>query len=747
MKADSQTRESIVIAVLIAATLAVFAVDVSVELGIAGAVPYIVVIWLAFLSRLPWTVWATALFCSILTIIGFVISPDDGETWKVVANRSIALCAVWLTAAMASRLRSQTVARPSVHSDQSIWSRLLNQALARTVLLLIGFFALSVAVVVWQQIRLQDRLIRSAAESEARRYSAALSVFRTLYTEHVVETVRKHDIEVTHDFDSEGKRGKAIPLPATLSMRIGNELTHAGSGGGTRLYSKYPFPYPDRTGLDDSFAQEAWAALTDDPGTPLVRFGERAGVRSLRYATADRMRAACVDCHNTHPDSPKTDWQEGDVRGVLEVTIPLDMATVQARSHLQESLAIFGALGVAGVVLLALLIGRLQHSAQVQTRLAAIVESSDDAIIGKTLDGIVTSWNRGAEQLYGYSANEMIGEAITRLVPPNRPNEVAEILDRLRNDDSIEHFETVGLHKNGRQLEVALTISPIQDDGGNVVGVSTIGRDITERKRLEEARQKLNEELERRVEARTHELAKVNDNLQQSNADLEQFAYVASHDLQEPLRAIVGYSQLLKKQLGDTDGDKGRFLDNIVEGGQRMQTLIGDLLDYSRVNRQGTPLKPVEVQSAISEAIANLKAAIIEAGADVTCGSMPTILADRRQITQLFQNMIGNGIKYRADRTPQIDIQYTQDEDSWTFSVTDNGIGIEPEFHSQIFVIFKRLHTRRQYSGTGIGLALCQQIVKRHGGRIQIESTPGSSTTFHIKIPKVPPASEGQSDD
>ncbi len=241
--------------------------------------------------------------------------------------------------------------------------------LRHTVLILIVVFAIATGLVLWNQKRLSKRLVDSAALAEAQRYSNALATFRTLYTRDVVETVRKQNIEVTHDFDSEAKRGKAIPLPATLSMKLGNELAKTQDGGFTRLYSNYPFPYPNRSGLQDEFAKDAWKALNDNPEVPFYRNEIVDGKRSLRYATADRMRESCVACHNTHPDSPKTDWAVGGMRGVLEVTFPLESAEQQVASNLAQSFMMLCFLGGVAVVSLAIVIGRLtQTTAELEER-------------------------------------------------------------------------------------------------------------------------------------------------------------------------------------------------------------------------------------------------------------------------------------------------------------------------------------------------------------------------------------------
>ena len=247
---------------------------------------------------------------------------------------------------------------------------------------------------------------------------------------------------------------------------------------------------------------------------------------------------------------------------------------------------------------------------------------------------------------------------------------------------------------------------------------------------LAEDTDKAKKEAEKEVAERKRaeqEVAKKADELARSNADLEQFAYVASHDLQEPLRAVNGYCQLLQMEYeGKLDQEADKYIKHAVEGTTRMQTLINDLLEYSRVNRKGSPFEPTNLQQVVELAQGLLQAAIDESNAKIHCDGLPTLTADRRQLLQLFENLIGNAIKYRGDAHPEIHITAEEKENEWLLSIRDNGIGIQPEFWERIFFLFQRLHARGEYSGTGIGLALCQRIVNRHGGR------PGSTESGRV---------------
>lgn len=223
--------------------------------------------------------------------------------------------------------------------------------------------------------------------------------------------------------------------------------------------------------------------------------------------------------------------------------------------------------------------------------------------------------------------------------------------------------------------------------------------------------------------------------LSRSNADLQQFAYVASHDLQEPLRMVASYTQLLAKRYrGKLDAEADEFIGYAVDGAVRMQQLIQDLLAYSRVNTHGRRFLPTDLEVVFAQALANVRRAVEESGAVVTHDPLPTISADDRQLVQLFQNLLSNAIKFRGAHPPRIHVSAVRDDGGWTFSVRDNGIGIDPAFADRIFILFQRLHTRADYPGTGIGLAICKKIVERHGGRIWVESRPGDGATFFFTL-------------
>ena len=236
----------------------------------------------------------------------------------------------------------------------------------------------------------------------------------------------------------------------------------------------------------------------------------------------------------------------------------------------------------------------------------------------------------------------------------------------------------------------------------------------------------------------THELQLEKARLERSNADLEQFAYVASHDLQEPLRMVGNFTQLLQKRYeGQLDEKADSYINYAVDGVKRMQQLLTELLSYSRVGSQGAPLAPTDSEKACRNVVQNLRKLIDETGAQIDIGPLPEVQGDYTQLCQVFQNLIGNAIKFQASgQTPHIEIKAGENSGEWSFTITDNGIGMDPQYHEKIFVMFQRLHTRDAYPGTGVGLAICKKIVIRHGGRIWVDSAQGAGSTFGFTLAK-----------
>ncbi len=367
-------------------------------------------------------------------------------------------------------------------------------------------------------------------------------------------------------------------------------------------------------------------------------------------------------------------------------------------------------------------ISERKNAEREHARLAALVHSSSDAIISATSDGIIATFNRGAERLYGYTAEQAIGRDFTSFEPPDRAGEIGRIMrESLDRRESIR-YETRRMRKDGTIFDADVIDSPIYDEGGHEIGFSAIVRDLTQR--ILSAR----------------ELAERTSELERSNLELEQFAYLASHDLQEPLRMVGSYVQLLRDRYrGRLDSDADDFIDFAVDGAVRMKQLINDLLLYSRAGR-GNSRVLVESGAALDWALANLALKLSDSGAVVVRGMMPPVMADAVQLGQLLQNLIDNALKFHGTAPPRIEIGAERRDALWEFCLRDNGIGIDPQYGARIFQMFQRLHSSTEYAGTGIGLAVCRKIVERNGGRIWIDTTVRTGTAFRFTIPAAPRA-------
>jgi len=359
--------------------------------------------------------------------------------------------------------------------------------------------------------------------------------------------------------------------------------------------------------------------------------------------------------------------------------------------------------------------GALRES---EERFRAIFEESPagKALIGT--DNRFLAVNRAFCEMLGYSAAELTSTTQAALT---HPDDLASSQDGLHalwgGERETFRTELRYTHHDGHPVWADVSISLLRDPNGSSFHIIAHIQDITERKRAGDELQRTLAELER------------------SNQELERFAYVASHDLQEPLRMVASYTQLLAQRYGDRlDQDAHEFIGFAVDGAARMRRLINDLLEYSRVTTHGDNLAPVDAQSALGEALTNLRAAIQDTGGAVTAEPLPRVMADPTQLTQVFQNLVGNALKFRGEAPPRVHITVTPREGAWLFAVADNGIGIDPQYFDRIFVIFQRLHPSHRYPGTGIGLALCRRIVERHGGRLWVESAPGQGATFYFTL-------------
>jgi PAS domain S-box-containing protein len=404
----------------------------------------------------------------------------------------------------------------------------------------------------------------------------------------------------------------------------------------------------------------------------------------------------------------------------------LNLRSLKPNVYTERDLKIAESIGIqiSGAIAIALLFAEHKSTEE------ALRESErkfrdlyDNAPLGYheyNLEGTITNVNRTDLDMLGYTVEEIIGLPIWKL-NVNEGMVREQVMAKLTGTQPPgKELERIYRRKDGTTFPVLIEDRLILDEKGRIKGIRCTIQDITERKQMEEA-----------LKEKTEELAR-------SNKDLEQFAYVASHDLQEPLRMVTSYVQLLAKRYkGKLDSDADEFIGFAVDGAVRMWKLINDLLTYSRVGMRGKGLEPTDSEAVLAQSLRDLKVAVEENGALVTHDPLPTVMADHPQLGQLFQNLIGNAIKFRGKEPPRVHVSASRRGNEWTFSVRDNGIGIAPEYSERVFIIFQRLHSRQEYAGTGIGLAICKKIVERHGGRIWVESGVGKGTTFYFTFPGV----------
>jgi PAS domain S-box-containing protein len=380
------------------------------------------------------------------------------------------------------------------------------------------------------------------------------------------------------------------------------------------------------------------------------------------------------------------------------------------------------------------------------SRLASIVEFSDEAIIGKDLNSIVTSWNRGAEKIFGYTAGEMVGASIMRLIPADRQDEENRILQKVKRGERVEHFDTLRQAKDGRLINISVTASPIKDPAGKVTGVSKVARDISERKVVEEKIRQLNVELEQRVAERTAQL-------KSANEELEAFSYSVSHDLRAPLRHVMGFVSLLQNDAGPSLSEKNsKYLTTISNSAKRMGDLIDDLLTFSRVGRAEIQKANVNLDDLVGDTLGDFQAEIKERKVEWIINPLPMVRADRALLRLVLVNLISNAVKFTGQRAEaKIEIGCVESDEGratggkseTVIFVRDNGAGFDPEYVHKLFGVFQRLHSNAEFEGTGIGLANVQRIIQRHGGRVWAEGKVEGGATFYFSIPNQKGATNG----
>ena len=465
-----------------------------------------------------------------------------------------------------------------------------------------------------------------------------------------------------------------------------------------------------------------YAIFMMDPGGLIVSWN--AGAERIKGFTADEIIG-----HNFSCFFPPEDIQRGRPDEVLRITAASGRHEEQGMRVRKD-----GSRFLASVVFTALRDSAgdlrgfsefshdLSESKESEAKYRALLEAAPDAMVVVNQAGEIVLLNVRAEKQFGYSRDELVGQRVKNIIPEGFAERLIADGTRSAADALAQQIgtgiELIARRKDGSEFPIEIMLSPLENAEGILVTAAI--RDISMRK-----------------EAETH-LATTVEELKRSNDELQQFAYVSSHDLQEPLRMVASYTQLLAKRYkGRLDADADEFITFAVDGCNRMQGLIQDLLAYSRAGSSGKVLSDVSSEEALQTALTNLRTTIEQSGAMVTHDSLPAIKTDKIQLTQVLQNLVGNAIKYRRAEAPRVHVSANKNcENEWIFSVRDNGLGIDPQYFERIFILFQRLHGRNEFEGTGIGLAICKKVLERLGGRIWVESQPEKGSTFYFALPE-----------
>ncbi len=631
--------------------------------------------------------------------------------------------------------------------------------LHHTVGVLAGLMLSAGGLLLWHQSKIQAEIIEATALEDAAAFAGTLNTFRTLYTSEVVERVKGHGIQITHDYQ---EREGEIPLPATLSKQLAEHIGKSGSSVKTELYSPYPFPWRgDVAPLADPFAQAAWEALSVNPEQPFYRFENVNGQHTFRYAIADRMRQGCVDCHNSHEQSPKRDWRVGDVRGVLEVDLPVSTATARTAAGMRQSLLLIFVLGTSSALGLSLVFGRLKHvssqlEAHVQRRTAelenanerlrkeiaereqaqselraseqrfkALIEHATEAILLLDTDaGRFSDGNPSALRLFGLTQEQFVKMHPVDLSPPlqfdGRPSTVVaqEKIDLALTGEPVV-FDWLHLHSSGRIIPCEVRLVRLPAARSHILRASIT--DITLRRETEETLRRAKDAAEAASKAKSEFLANM------------------SHEIRTPMNGIIGMTELLSNTT--LTKEQQNYLGMVRHSADSLLRLLNDILDFSKIEAGKLELEAIDfsLRECIGQTAKTLATAASQKDLELACRIVPDVadalIGDPGRLRQVLANLVGNAIKFTQAGEVVIDVSL-HDGDTrrvvLLFAVRDTGIGIGDSEHSRVFEAFTQADssTTRRFGGTGLGLAISNQLVTMMHGRMWLESELGRGTTF-----------------
>ncbi|WP_266168286.1 response regulator [Dyella subtropica] len=593
------------------------------------------------------------------------------------------------------------------------------------VLVLTTLVVAVTGVTFWYLSHLQEKLVATLAEQGARLQSETMSELRALYTSDVVERVRGHGIEVTHDYQ---QKDAAIPLPATLTIELGQRLSQHASGLKVRLYSNYPFPWRKDGGPHDAFERDALSSLLRDPGRPIGRFDVYQGQQVFRYAVADRMLPQCIACHNSHPASPKKDWKVGDVRGVLEVIRPVTPLAAASRQSLLQAFGLLAFVALTGLAGVGLVLGKqrryarglaeeIEERRQVEAslmestaRFSAMDEASPLGTFVTDAQGHCLHVNQMYQQITGYSDDVMRGKPWNSGIHPDDQDRVMSQWRETVAQNATFTADCHFLRNDGSTTWVSCKTAAMRN-GDQLLGYVGTLEDISERKQVERMK--------------------------------NEFISTVSHELRTPLTSIMGSLGLLSGGVGGAlSGQTKTLVDLASKNSERLVRLINDILDIEKIasGHMQFDLKPHELQPLVEQAMVANRAYAEKFGVSFALTApLPDarVRVDADRLMQVLTNLMGNAAKF-SPHGASVDMQIVRESGSIRVTVTDRGPGIPESFHHKVFEKFSQADSSdtRTKGGTGLGLSISRAITEAMGGAIGFTTQVGEGTTFHVDLPE-----------
>lgn len=696
---------------LIAGALLIFAIDVYTEAGYIESVAYVAVVLGAY-SGGRRQIWLAALACSLLTVAGYFLQPPADNLVKVLTNRTLALFAIWVTAVLCLRRRVQRQRETEWKQTLDARNRQLQQSLAELQQARQQQEDRARALLnVTEDLTRANAALKRQALQRHQMAQAGLDVNAATSIEEMMQTITDHAREILGAHQ------------ATTSFTLDHNWTQAITGLSLSdkyaSYRTYNAP-PDGSGI---------YSLVCETNRPIR-------LTQAELEAHPRWRGFGAEAAR-HP--PMRGWlavplisRAGKNLGLIQVSDRYEGEFTLEDQLLLVQLAQLGAIAVEVRRFQEELEARVQQRTAEVRFLSDVVEQSTQPFAAADFQGRLIRFNRSFERLTGYSDAELRGMNYLQLTP-ERWHAVERLhIEELIRTHTPQHYEKEYRTKDGRCVPIELVVDLYRNAAGEPECLYAFVTDITERKTAEQ------------------HLHRTADELMRSNTELEQFAYIASHDLQEPLRKVRAFGDMLLTQYREALGEEGQdYLQRMQNASKRMQALINDLLAYSRVTTKGQPFEEVDLGDVVRQVVGDLEIRISETHGRVEVESLPTVEADPLQMRQLFQNLIGNALKFHRKNEPplvrvyccdrvdekEITLQAPEAIQWIVIEVADNGIGFEEKYLDRIFAPFQRLHGRGEYEGTGIGLAICRKIVERHGGSLTAVSAPDRGATFQVTLP------------